>query len=168
LHLQAWTFNATHVSHVARITIWHHHAQPGFFLGGRRGLNSGPTPSPALPALGVCVCVFSPKTGSLRTISPGWLRTTILLISASQAAKVTGVSHRHPAGCFYFFFVKSFILAVQKCHGEFFGVGNFLALLCQSFLIWTLMSLGLGGFLVSSCIFSQSVLCCCHRISPMG
>jgi hypothetical protein len=36
-----------------------------------------------------------------RTICPGWLRTTILLISASWVARITGVSHQHPA-CYDF------------------------------------------------------------------
>jgi hypothetical protein len=33
----------------------------------------------------------------LWTICPGWLRTMILLISASQVARITGVSHQHLA-----------------------------------------------------------------------
>jgi hypothetical protein len=33
----------------------------------------------------------------LRTICPGWLRTTILLISASWVARITAVSHWHLA-----------------------------------------------------------------------
>jgi hypothetical protein len=35
--------------------------------------------------------------GVLRIICPGWPRTTVLLISASQVARTTGVSHWHPA-----------------------------------------------------------------------
>jgi hypothetical protein len=31
--------------------------------------------------------------GLSRTICPGWLQTMILLISASQVARITGVSH---------------------------------------------------------------------------
>jgi hypothetical protein len=31
------------------------------------------------------------------TICPGWLQTSILLISASWVARITGVSHQHPA-----------------------------------------------------------------------
>jgi hypothetical protein len=34
--------------------------------------------------------------GVLRTIFPGWLSTAVLLISASQVARITGVSHQHP------------------------------------------------------------------------
>jgi hypothetical protein len=30
------------------------------------------------------------------TICPGWLWTTVLLISASWVARITGMSHRHP------------------------------------------------------------------------
>jgi hypothetical protein len=32
-----------------------------------------------------------------KTICPGWLQTSILLISASWVARITGVSHQHPA-----------------------------------------------------------------------
>jgi hypothetical protein len=35
--------------------------------------------------------------GVSRTICPGWPRTMILPISASQLARITGVSHWHPA-----------------------------------------------------------------------
>jgi hypothetical protein len=38
------------------------------------------------------------------TICPGWLRTTILLISASWLARITDVSHRHQA--YYVFLNK--------------------------------------------------------------
>jgi hypothetical protein len=31
------------------------------------------------------------------TICPGWLRTMILLISAFCIARITGISHQHPA-----------------------------------------------------------------------
>jgi hypothetical protein len=31
----------------------------------------------------------------LRTVCPGWPRTTILLISAFWVARITGVSHGH-------------------------------------------------------------------------
>jgi hypothetical protein len=33
----------------------------------------------------------------LQTVCPGWFPTEILLISASWVARITGVSHRHPA-----------------------------------------------------------------------
>jgi hypothetical protein len=36
------------------------------------------------------------EIGSCGTIYPGWLRTTIFLISASGVARITGVSHWHP------------------------------------------------------------------------
>jgi hypothetical protein len=32
-----------------------------------------------------------------RTIYPGWLWTTILLISVSWVTRITGLNHRHPA-----------------------------------------------------------------------
>jgi hypothetical protein len=39
--------------------------------------------------------------GVSRTICPGWPQTMILPISASQVARITDVSHQHPA---YFIF----------------------------------------------------------------
>jgi hypothetical protein len=57
-------------------------------------LNSGPTPwttpSPFL-------WWFFLKDSVSRTICLGWLRTVILLITASWVARITGVSHWHPA-----------------------------------------------------------------------
>jgi hypothetical protein len=43
----------------------------------------------------------------LQTFCPGWLRTSILLIFASQLARITGVSHWRPAsmGFFLIYFV---------------------------------------------------------------
>jgi hypothetical protein len=45
-----------------------------------------------------CNRVFQDRV--LRIICPGWLRTAILLISASRVARITGVSHWHPASKF--------------------------------------------------------------------
>jgi hypothetical protein len=42
-----------------------------------------------------CDAFFQDKVS--RTVCPGWLRTFILLISASQVARITGVSHWCPA-----------------------------------------------------------------------
>jgi hypothetical protein len=42
-----------------------------------------------------CDRVF--RDSVLKTICSGWLQTTILLISASWVARITGVSHWHPA-----------------------------------------------------------------------
>jgi hypothetical protein len=39
--------------------------------------------------------------GGLRNFLPSWLQTMILLISASQGASITGVSHKCPAIHFY-------------------------------------------------------------------
>jgi hypothetical protein len=39
------------------------------------------------------------EMGVSQTISLGWSQTMILLISASQVATITGVSHWHPASC---------------------------------------------------------------------
>jgi hypothetical protein len=38
-----------------------------------------------------------------RIICQDWLQTAILLISASWAARIIGVSHRHPSYLFFFF-----------------------------------------------------------------
>jgi hypothetical protein len=54
------------------------------------GLNSGPTPW-ATPRALFCDGFFQDRV--LRTICPGWLSVTILLISASWVARITGVSH---------------------------------------------------------------------------
>jgi hypothetical protein len=55
------------------------------------GLNSGPIPWTTPPAL-FCDRVWG-------TVCPGWLQTSILLISASWVAGITGVSHLHQAKC---------------------------------------------------------------------
>jgi hypothetical protein len=36
------------------------------------------------------------RWGASQTICPGWPQTEILLISASQIARITGVSHQSP------------------------------------------------------------------------
>jgi hypothetical protein len=56
-------------------------------------LNSGPI-SPATPPALFLWWVFQDMVSW--TICPGWLRTMILLISASWVARITGVSHWHP------------------------------------------------------------------------
>jgi hypothetical protein len=40
--------------------------------------------------------------GSHKLFAWGWLRTSVLLISVSKVARITGVSHRHPA-CYQFY-----------------------------------------------------------------
>jgi hypothetical protein len=40
-----------------------------------------------------CVKYFQDRVS--QTVCPAWLRTAILLISASQVARTTGVSHQH-------------------------------------------------------------------------
>jgi hypothetical protein len=47
-----------------------------------------------------------------QTISPGWLQTVILLISASQVGRITGVSHWHPAHLLQF--LRDFSLHSSK------------------------------------------------------
>jgi hypothetical protein len=38
------------------------------------------------------------------TICPSWLRTTILLISVSRVARITGLKHQHLAPCSFYFY----------------------------------------------------------------
>jgi hypothetical protein len=54
------------------------------------GLNSGPSPWITPPALFLWRCF---RDRVLWTICPGWLWSTILLISASWVARIIGVSH---------------------------------------------------------------------------
>jgi hypothetical protein len=58
------------------------------------GLNSGPSPWATPPALFLWR-VFQDRV--LQTSCPSWLWTTVLLISASHVARITGVSHQCPA-----------------------------------------------------------------------
>jgi hypothetical protein len=46
-----------------------------------------------------CFCEGFIEIGSRRTICPGWLQTSIVLITDSWVARIPGVSHQHPA-CF--------------------------------------------------------------------
>jgi hypothetical protein len=57
------------------------------------GLNSGPSPWATPPALFLWRVL---RDRVLWTICPGWPQTSILLISASWAAGITGVSHWRP------------------------------------------------------------------------
>jgi hypothetical protein len=68
--------------------------QPSFFFLWYWGLNVGPTPWVTPSAL-FCDGFFCDRVSW--TICPGWLRTAILLISASWVARITGVSHCCPA-----------------------------------------------------------------------
>jgi hypothetical protein len=54
-------------------------------------------------------CVRYFRDSILRTICLGWLQTTILLISASWVASVTGVSHWRPAWAFIFICASLFV-----------------------------------------------------------
>jgi hypothetical protein len=60
------------------------------------GLNAGPTPWVTPPAPPPTFFVFFQDRVS-QTICQGWLRTLIILISASWVARIIGVSHWHPA-----------------------------------------------------------------------
>jgi hypothetical protein len=75
------------------------------------GLNSRPTPWATPPAL-FCVGFFWDRVS--QTISPGWLQTSILLISASWVARITGVSHWHPDWKFLDYSVKLVINMYSK------------------------------------------------------
>jgi hypothetical protein len=70
-----------------------------FFFWWYWDLNSGPTSWATLPAL--LWWVFSDRVS--RAICLGWLRTAILLISASWVARIIGVSHWCPASIHLFF-----------------------------------------------------------------
>jgi hypothetical protein len=68
------------------------------------GLNSGPIPWTTPLAL---FCLFFFWDQICQTICSGWLWTTILLISASCVARLTGMSHQCPAlFCFGFGFLR--------------------------------------------------------------
>jgi hypothetical protein len=70
------------------------HCFLGFFFCFLRywGLNSGPSPWAIPPALFVIGFFF--EIGFCELFALGWLRTSILLISASWVARVTGVSRQ--------------------------------------------------------------------------
>jgi hypothetical protein len=53
-----------------------------------------------LPAL-ICVGYFWDRVS--QTIFLGWLRTMVLLITASRVVRIKGASHQHLADCFVFF-----------------------------------------------------------------
>jgi hypothetical protein len=64
--------------------------QPSFFSLRNWGLNSETTPRATPPAF-FCGGLFWDRV--LQTISPSWLWTSILLISASWVSRITGVNH---------------------------------------------------------------------------
>jgi hypothetical protein len=68
------------------------------------GLNLGTSPWATPPVLFLW-WVFGDRV--TWTICPGWLQIVILLISPSWVARITGLSHWHPATHFVF---KSFLL----------------------------------------------------------
>jgi hypothetical protein len=65
-----------------------------FFFFQYWGLNSSPT-SQATPPTLFREGVFQDRLS--QTICPCWLQTVSLLISASWVARISGVSHQHPA-----------------------------------------------------------------------
>jgi hypothetical protein len=54
----------------------------------------------AIPTVLFCAAYFWDRV--LWTICLGWLQTTILLISASWVARITGMSHGRPTKCLFF------------------------------------------------------------------
>jgi hypothetical protein len=69
-------------------TVW----TQGFTLAGQMLYHLSHTCSP------FCMVIFG--DGVLWTIYPGWSQTTILEISASQVARITGMSHQAPGSHF--------------------------------------------------------------------
>jgi hypothetical protein len=57
-------------------------------------LNSGPSPWATLPVL-FCERFFQDRVS--QTTCPAWLRTLIILISASWVDRIIGMRHQHPA-----------------------------------------------------------------------
>jgi hypothetical protein len=78
------------VTHISGASVF-------FVYGWYWGLNSGPSPWATPPALFLWR-VFQDRVSW--TICLGWIRTAILLISASWVARITGVSYRHLARSF--------------------------------------------------------------------
>jgi hypothetical protein len=76
------------------------------------------------------------EIGSHEPFSPGWLQTVNLLISASWVAKLTAVSHQHPAvspsshrfDCVYLFIYFPLLLCCVGVHCDIcegsYGVSN--------------------------------------------
>jgi hypothetical protein len=82
-----------HIYHQALVTVATKGSKNSFFLR-FWGLNLGPTPSATLP---VHFCDGFSRDQCSWAVCPGWLLTMILLISASWLARITGLSHWHPA-----------------------------------------------------------------------
>jgi hypothetical protein len=82
LHGKGWSPCGRKSSHLFFFQYW--------------GLNSGPTPSaPRQPFCYVFFFFFQDRVS--RTVCPGWLQTSILLISAFWVVRIIGVSYQHPA-----------------------------------------------------------------------
>jgi hypothetical protein len=82
-------------------------------------LNSGPSPRATPPVLFLWK-VFQDRVS--QSICPGWLRTVILLISASWVAMITGVNHWRPANT----------LLLEPCTQPFLGVSLGLLALAEA------------------------------------
>jgi hypothetical protein len=82
------------------LTNVHHWIMFFFFFLRYWGLNIGPTPW-ATPPILFCEGFFQDRVS--QTICPGWLQTTILLISASWVARIRGVSRQGLAWITFWF-----------------------------------------------------------------
>jgi hypothetical protein len=87
------------------LTVWQRGICSHFYFWWYQGLNSGPPPW-ATPHVLFYDGLFWDRV--LRTICPGWLQTTILLISVSWVTRITDVSYQCPAS--YYDFLKLVII----------------------------------------------------------
>jgi hypothetical protein len=83
-HAHTCTHTCTHTPHCSRLVLFFVALVLGHVLGGR-------STTWATPSALFCLENFPDR---LSNCLPGWLWTVILLISASQVASITGVSHR--------------------------------------------------------------------------
>jgi hypothetical protein len=113
------------------LTVWQRGICSHFYFWWYQGLNSGPPPW-ATPHVLFYDGLFWDRV--LRTICPGWLQTTILLISVSWVTRITDVSYQCPAS--YYDFLKLVIIrsihswknsSDQKLHVKY---GIYLEIIC--------------------------------------
>jgi hypothetical protein len=108
-HISGWyRIYSIHLCVCVCLCVWYWgYWTQGLFLLGRYS-----TTWPTLPALFLgCVLIF--EIGSCELSCLGWPQTAILLISASQVARIVGVNHWHPAILhFYFMFSVSYMFKI--------------------------------------------------------
>jgi hypothetical protein len=71
------------------------------------------------------------EIGSRRTMCLGWLGTSILLISASWLARITGMSHQSPATCSFLYNFLYLFLQLVFVRNDI----SYITLLCYLYLI---------------------------------